>query len=75
MIRAFAVAPASLLAPFAYAQLVWSIAIGQVWFGDFPDGSTLAGAALICASGLYILYRERRVASRTLAAAAAPPSH
>jgi drug/metabolite transporter (DMT)-like permease len=75
LIRAFAVAPASLLAPFGYAQLIWSIGIGYAWFGDFPDASTLAGAALISASGLYVLYRERRVAPAGPAAAAAPPSH
>lgn len=75
MIRALAAAPASLLAPFAYVQLVWSIAIGFAWFGDFPDASTLAGAAIICASGLYVLYRERRVTPAGPAAAAAPPSH
>ena len=63
LIRAFAIAPASLLAPFAYAQLIWSIAVGYLWFGDFPDLWTLAGAAIVCASGLYVLYRERRVAA------------
>lgn len=75
LIRAFAAAPASLLAPFAYAQLVWSIAIGYAWFGDFPDRWTLLGAAIICASGLYVLYRERRVTPTGPAAAASPPSH
>jgi drug/metabolite transporter (DMT)-like permease len=69
MIRAFAVAPASLLAPFSYAQMVWSTATGFFWFGDFPDVWTLAGATVICASGLYVLYREQR-----LAAAAASPA-
>lgn len=62
LIRAFAVAPASLLAPFAYAQLIWSIVVGYLWFGDFPDLWTLTGSAIICASGLYVLYRERRLA-------------
>jgi drug/metabolite transporter (DMT)-like permease len=75
LIRAFAAAPASLLSPFAYAQLVWSIAIGYAWFGDFPGPLTLAGALVICASGLYVLYRERRVAPAGPAASAAPPSH
>jgi drug/metabolite transporter (DMT)-like permease len=75
LIRAFAAAPASLLSPFAYAQIVWSIAIGYAWFGDFPGRLTLAGALLICASGLYVLYRERRVAPAGPAASAAPPSH
>lgn len=62
LIRAFSMAPASLLAPFAYAQLIWSITIGYLWFGDFPDGWTIAGGVIICLSGLYVLYRERRVA-------------
>lgn len=74
MIRAFAVAPASLLAPFSYAQLIWSVAIGFLWFGDFPDSWTLAGAAIICLSGLYVLYRERRLAMRRPAGSAAPRS-
>jgi drug/metabolite transporter (DMT)-like permease len=61
MIRAFAQAPASLLAPFAYAQLIWATVIGFLWFGDFPDLWTLLGAALITASGIYVVYRERVV--------------
>ncbi len=64
LIRAFAIAPASLLAPFAYAQLIWSITIGYLWFGDFPDLWTIGGGAIICLSGLYVLYRERRLAKR-----------
>jgi drug/metabolite transporter (DMT)-like permease len=62
MIRAFSAAPASLLAPFGYLQLVWAVLIGFVWFGDFPDIWTFAGAAIIVVSGLYVLYRERRTA-------------
>jgi drug/metabolite transporter (DMT)-like permease len=61
LIRAFAIAPASLLAPFAYVQLIWSITIGYLWFGDFPDLWTIGGGVIICLSGLYVLYRERRV--------------
>jgi len=61
LIRAFAIAPASLLAPFAYAQLIWSIAIGYLWFGDFPDLWTIGGGIIICLSGIYVIYRERRV--------------
>lgn len=70
MIRAFALAPASLLAPFSYAQLIWSVAIGFFWFGDFPDSWTLIGAAVICASGLYVLHRERQLAAAPGARAA-----
>ena len=63
LIRAFAVAPASLLAPFAYVQLIWSTSIGYLWFGDFPGLWTIAGGVIICLSGLYVLYRERRLAA------------
>jgi len=61
-------APASLIAPFSYSQLVWVTITGYVVFGDWPDGWTLAGAAVIIASGLYIAHRERAVA-RTQATA------
>lgn len=75
LIRAFAIAPASLLAPFAYASLIWSIAIGYLWFGDFPDLWTIGGGVVICLSGLYVLYRERRVARGSRPAAGnSPPS-
>jgi drug/metabolite transporter (DMT)-like permease len=75
LIRAFAIAPASLLAPFAYVQLIWSTAIGYLWFGDFPDLWTFGGGAIICLSGLYVLYRERRVvAGNGPATTGAPPA-
>lgn len=72
LIRAFALAPASLLAPFAYAQLIWSISIGYLWFGDFPDLWTIGGGVVICLSGLYVLYRERRLAAAKPAGTVAP---
>jgi drug/metabolite transporter (DMT)-like permease len=53
-------APASLLAPFVYTQIIPMIAIGFVVFGDAPDSWTLAGALVVIASGLYVLYREGR---------------
>jgi drug/metabolite transporter (DMT)-like permease len=55
-------APASLLAPFSYAQLIWVTISGYLVFGDWPDAWTIAGAAVITASGLYIAHRERIVA-------------
>jgi drug/metabolite transporter (DMT)-like permease len=59
MIRAFTLAPASLLAPFSYAQLAWATASGYLLFGNLPDGWTILGATIIILSGLYIWYRER----------------
>jgi drug/metabolite transporter (DMT)-like permease len=59
LIRAFHVAPANLLAPFGYTNLLWATLLGFVVFGNLPDQATVAGAAVIIASGLYVLHRER----------------
>lgn len=59
MIRAFEKAPAALLAPFGYAELVTATIIGYYWFGDFPDGPTWLGISILVASGVYISLRER----------------
>ena len=63
---AYSQAPASVVTPFNYTQLIGSTILGYAVFGDFPDFWTWVGAAVIIASGLYIGYRERvRYRSRT----------
>jgi len=57
-------APASVLAPFIYSQMIWMITLGYFVFGDVPNRWTLAGAAIVIASGLYLLYRERVMGPR-----------
>nr|WP_305123146.1 DMT family transporter [Roseomonas sp. GC11] len=57
--RAFALAPVSVLAPFEYTTLVWGLLLGLLIWGDFPAGSTLAGAGIVVTAGLYNLHRER----------------
>lgn len=57
-------APASVLAPFIYTEIVWMIALGYFVFADVPNRWTLAGVAVVTASGLYLLYRERMVGPR-----------
>jgi drug/metabolite transporter (DMT)-like permease len=59
VILAHRIAPASLLAPFFYSQLLWVTGLGFLIFGNLPDSWTLAGAAIIIASGLYTAHRER----------------
>lgn len=54
-------APAPVLAPFIYTQLMWMIALGWIVFGDRPDVWTLAGAGVVIGSGLYLFARERTV--------------
>ncbi|HBG97522.1 MAG: DMT family transporter [Rhodobacteraceae bacterium] len=45
--------------PFRYSRMLFALAVGVTVFGERPDGWTLAGAALIVASGIYALLRER----------------
>lgn len=52
--RAFGYAPANMLAPFQYFQLLGSVAVGWLLFSEFPDAITWIGAAIIVGSGLYI---------------------
>jgi drug/metabolite transporter (DMT)-like permease len=59
VILAFTAAKASAIAPFTYAGLLWATLWGLVVFGDAPDLWTIAGAALIVGSGLYVWRRER----------------
>ena len=59
LIRAFRAAPASVVAPFSYSSLVWATLFGFLVWSELPDLWTLAGAALIIGSGLYIFHRER----------------
>lgn len=59
LILAYRRAKASLLAPFSYLQLLSSAALGYLVFGSVPDAAAFLGAAVIIASGLYIVHRER----------------
>lgn len=67
LIKAYRQATTTALAPYPYLQMVWMIGLGYLIFGQFPDGWTLGGAAIIVASGLYIVHREHRLrlANRT----------
>ena len=60
MIRAFSVAEASSVAPFAYLGTVFATGFGIVMFNEWPDRWTLAGALVIIAAGLYVWHREIR---------------
>jgi drug/metabolite transporter (DMT)-like permease len=52
-------APASLLAPFFYVQLLVASFVGFLAFGEVPDRWTILGGAIVMSSGMYLLYRER----------------
>jgi drug/metabolite transporter (DMT)-like permease len=59
LISALGLTEPSRLQPFTYGLFLWAIVVGFVMFGDMPDRWTLAGAAIIIASGLYAWHRER----------------
>lgn len=57
--EAFRLGEASLIAPLEYTALLWGVALDLALWGVLPDAATWLGAAIIIASGLYLLRRER----------------
>jgi drug/metabolite transporter (DMT)-like permease len=60
LIVAHRFAPAPILTPFTYTQLIWMIVSGVLVFGDWPAPATLVGAALVVACGAYLAVKERK---------------
>ena len=58
-IKAYSLAPASMLAPYAYVEIVTATMFGFILFNDLPDPYTVVGATVIVASGLYVFRHER----------------
>lgn len=56
----------SFIAPFRYTALIWALVLGWLAFGEWPDAVTLLGAAIVVGSGLFTLYREAKVARRSI---------
>ena len=63
--EAFRLGEASLIAPLEYTALLWGVILDATLWGVLPDKVTWIGAAIIIASGLYLLHRERLRASTT----------
>jgi drug/metabolite transporter (DMT)-like permease len=68
--RSLKLAPASVVVPYQYSMIVWAVMFGYVVFGDVPQVSTIVGAAIIIAAGLYIFIREQQLGRET---AVSPP--
>ncbi|MCV2874656.1 DMT family transporter [Rhodobacteraceae bacterium XHP0102] len=62
VIRALEIAEAVVLAPVHYSMILWSVMYGYLVFAQLPDSWTLAGTAVIVATGLYTMHRERLAA-------------
>lgn len=57
---AFRLAPASTIAPFEYTAMVWAVGLDWLVFSLVPALHVLAGAAIVIAAGLYVIFEERR---------------
>lgn len=64
-VRALQIAPASLIAPLQYLEIVSATAFGWFMFGEFPDALRWLGIAIIVASGLYVFRREQAVVEKS----------
>lgn len=60
LIFAYRTAPAILVAPMQYSQILWATVFGYLFFGEGLDTPTLIGSSIIIASGIYIVLREER---------------
>lgn len=61
MTVAYRSAPAAIVAPFDYVAMVWATVYGYVLWDDVPTAGVFAGAAIVIASGLYIIHRETKL--------------
>jgi drug/metabolite transporter (DMT)-like permease len=62
LIKSLELAPAVILQPYNYFILVWAMIIGYSFYGEVLQTTTLVGAAVVVSSGIYIGFREYRVA-------------
>lgn len=64
---------ASLIAPFEYTTMIWAVLIGWLAFGQLPGATVVIGGLVVAASGIFVLWRERRLGlSRARGLRAAP---
>ncbi len=67
LIAAYRRAPAALVAPFQYSQMLWAILLGFLIWGDLPDPAKLLGGLIVATSGLFVVYRETALGRRPTA--------
>ncbi|MDE2694029.1 MAG: DMT family transporter [Paracoccaceae bacterium] len=62
---ALSLAPATVIAPLQYFEIVTATIFGYLFFSDFPDNWTFLGIFIIISSGIYVIYRERYISKST----------
>ncbi len=70
---AFRRAPPSVVGPFEYTSILWAFAIDWLFWSATPTSSLVAGAAIVIASGVYVIWDERRAAALALIPSTSPP--
>ena len=58
-VRAMRVGEVGVVSSFRYTNLIWALILGWIVFGELPSWLTILGATVVCATGLFTLYRER----------------
>jgi drug/metabolite transporter (DMT)-like permease len=71
--EAFRRAPPSVVAPFEYTSILWAFAIDWMFWSATPSVTLLLGAAIVIASGVYVIWDERRAAALALIPSTSPP--
>jgi len=61
LMTAYHRSPVALVAPFQYTQIFWGALAGWLLWGQTPDRHLVTGAAIVAASGLFVIYREMRI--------------
>jgi drug/metabolite transporter (DMT)-like permease len=67
-------APASVIAPFDYSMMIWAFILGYTLFDEIPSVYVFCGAAIVAASGLFVIWRERQLGLRRVREAEGPPN-
>lgn len=73
MTESYRHAEMSTIAPFEYTSILLGIGVGYVVFGDVPTGHMIAGAAIVVAAGMFIIWREQRLGLERAAARKVTP--
>ena len=62
MTSAYRDADAATIASFEYVSMLWGLTFSYLIFGEVPRGNVFAGGVIVIAAGIFIIFRERRLA-------------